>query len=48
MPDYKKMYYELFRASEEAIRVLTEAQQRCEELYVSSEDTIVLLPKEPK
>lgn len=48
MPDYKKMYYELFRASEEAIRILTEAQRRCEELYISEEELIVLLPQKPK
>ena len=48
MPDYKKMYYELFLASEEAIRILTEAQRRCEELYISEEEPIVLLPQKSK
>ena len=30
-PDYKAMYLELFRASEQAARILREAQQRAEE-----------------
>lgn len=38
MPDYKEMYYTLFRASEEAINVLIEAQRRCEELYISQSE----------
>ncbi len=36
MPDYKKMYLTLFRASEEAINLLVKAQQDCEELYLSA------------
>ncbi|MGO5094913.1 hypothetical protein ACTQ34_03665 [Agathobaculum sp. LCP25S3_E8] len=35
MPDYKKMYLTLFRATEQAINTLIEAQRACEELYVS-------------
>ena len=35
MPDYKEMYLDLCRASEEAIRTLVAAQQRCEERYLS-------------
>ena len=35
MPDYKKMYLTLFKASEEAISLLIKAQQECEELYLS-------------
>lgn len=45
MPDYKKMYYELFRASEEAIQILIKAQQRCEEMYLSAEEPLILLNK---
>ena len=35
MPDYKEMYFKLFRASEQAINTLIEAQRECEELYIS-------------
>ena len=34
MPDYKKMYLKMLAASEEAMRVLIEAQQECEEMYI--------------
>jgi len=34
--DYKEMYLHLLRASEEAIRILVSAQQKCEELYLSA------------
>ena len=37
MPDYKALYFELFRASEQAARLLHEAQQRAEE-QVMAED----------
>ena len=36
MPDYKEMYLIMVRASEEAINALAAAQQKCEELYLSS------------
>ncbi len=35
MPDYKEMYLKLFRASEQAINTLIQAQRQCEELYIS-------------
>ena len=35
MPNYKEMYLKMVRASEKAINVLIEAQQECEEMYVS-------------
>lgn len=35
MPDYKEMYLKLFRASEQAISTLIQAQRECEELYIS-------------
>ena len=38
MPDYKEMYLDLCRASEEAIRTLVAAQQRCEERYLSEKE----------
>ena len=32
MPDYREMYYEMVRATEQAIRISIEVQQRCEEM----------------
>ena len=47
MPDYKKMYLTLFKASEEAVNLLIAAQRECEELYIASEEAdITLLPME--
>ena len=39
MPDYKEMYLILFRATEQAINMLIEAQRKCEELYISEPET---------
>ena len=39
MPDYKQMYLTLFNATEEAINRLIQAQQACEELYISAAET---------
>ena len=39
MPDYKKMYFTLFRATEQAINTLIEAQRECEELYIREPET---------
>ena len=36
MPDYKKMYGELFRATENAINILIAAQRECEEMYLKA------------
>ncbi len=36
MPDYKKMYLTMFKASEDAVNLLLQAQRECEELYISS------------
>jgi len=36
MPDYKEMYFALFRATEDAISHLIAAQQACEEMYLQS------------
>ncbi len=45
MPDYKEMYFKLFRATEEAVRILSEAQLACEEIYISSsEEKITVYP----
>ena len=38
MPDYKEMYLTICRASEEALNTIIAAQQKCEEMYLSSED----------
>ena len=38
MPDYKEMYLTMVRATERAINILIEAQQKCEEMYVGSSD----------
>ena len=47
MPDYKKMYFTLFKASEEAANLLSAAQRECEELYIASEEpNIVVLSEE--
>ncbi len=34
--DYKEMYLKMVRASEQAIRILIEAQQECEEMYLNA------------
>lgn len=36
MEDYKKMYLHLMRDTEKAIRLLIQAQQDCEEMYLST------------
>lgn len=36
MADFEKMYYELFRATERAINILTKAQNKCEDMYINS------------
>lgn len=41
--DYKEMYLKMMRASEEAIRILIQAQQECEEMYVSAQETELIV-----
>ncbi len=36
MADYKKMYFTMLRASEDAVNTLIKAQQECEELFLSA------------
>ena len=36
MADYKKMYFTMLRASEDAVNTLIKAQQECEELVLSA------------
>lgn len=38
MPDYKEMYLTMVCASEKAIRILIEAQRKCEDMYIEAED----------
>ena len=46
MPDYKEMYLKMVRASERAINVLIQAQQECEEMYLSEPELTVFPGKE--
>ncbi len=39
------MYFDLFRATEKAINILIEAQQKCEEKYISSPEIVNLFPE---
>ena len=55
MADYKEMYLTLFRATEQALRrmeeaerLLTEAQNRCEELYMDADETVLSFPAPPR
>ena len=46
MADYQEMYLTLMRATEQAIRTLIDAQQKCEEMFLDAEDTpLTLLPE---
>lgn len=38
MPDYKQLYYQMFRANEQALRVLLQAQQAAEEAMLAAAD----------
>ena len=38
MPDFEEMYYTLMLASEEALRIIIEAQKKCEDMYISQEE----------
>lgn len=35
MSDYEEMYLTMLRASEEALRIIIEAQKKCEDMYIS-------------
>jgi hypothetical protein len=41
MPDYQKMYHSLFNDVTDAVSRLQQAQQRTEELYMNSPETIL-------
>ena len=36
LPDYKEMYSIMYRAIDDAIQILIEAQEECEELFFAS------------
>ena len=42
MVDYKELYLKMFRATEDAVRILIAAQQECEELYLSAPETEIV------
>lgn len=46
--DYKEMYLKMVRASEQAIRILVEAQRECEELYMSQPEPKLIVFKDKK
>lgn len=49
MPNYQDMYFRLFRATEQAIHILIEAQRESEEIYISSpEPQLTELPRPEK
>ena len=47
-PDYKALYFELFRASEQAARLLHEAQQRAEEQVMAEDEPPLRLEEPPR
>ena len=48
MPDYKALYFELFRASEQAARLLHEAQRRAEQQVMEAEPPALYLGPKPQ
>ena len=38
MPDYKAMYINLFNSVTEAVKILSDAQKRAEEIYIDSSE----------
>jgi hypothetical protein len=47
-PDYKALYFELFRASEQAARLLWEAQQKAEQEVLRADPPPLELLEQPK
>lgn len=43
MPDYKKMYLELFNAVTDAIEKLQEVQKKTEQMYIEAEEKEVVI-----
>ena len=48
MPDYKALYFELFRASEQAARLLHEAQRRAEQQVMEAQPPALRLGPKPQ
>ena len=49
MPDYAKMYRELFNAVTDVVEILQKAQLRTEELYMEDDNPVIrLLKSEPE
>ena len=46
MPDYKAMYFELFRASVQAVQLLQDAQAHAEQLRAEDPPPLRLEPEE--
>ncbi len=38
MPDYKAMYLNLFNSVTEAVKILSDAQKRAEEIYITTSE----------
>lgn len=45
MYEYQEMYLIMMRATEKAIQILVEAQQKCEELYINADKASVTPPE---
>jgi len=43
-PDYEKMYYTMFDATEKAINLLIDAQRECEEIFMDADDAPQIIP----
>lgn len=48
MPDYEKMYFELFNAVTSAISKLQDAQKICEEIYIETGEDRNIIFLEPR
>jgi len=48
MPDYGAMYRKLFNAQTDAIRILQQAQQETEEMYMNSPEALALVLNKEK
>ncbi|MCI9456842.1 MAG: hypothetical protein HFE44_07685 [Oscillospiraceae bacterium] len=38
MPDYRELYLTMVRETEKAISILIDAQKKCEDLYINSQE----------
>lgn len=41
MPDYRKLYLTLMCEVEKSVEILINAQRKCEDMYINSENSIV-------